>query len=114
MGERWEVSFIKDGSADASEEILDGLAAANPAIKVVHFRRNYGQTAAMMAGFDFARGDVIVPMDGDLQNDPSDIPKMVAKIDEGFDVCSGWRKDPQDNALQRNLPTIMANRLISF
>jgi glycosyltransferase involved in cell wall biosynthesis len=81
---------------------------------VVHFRRNFGQTAAMMAGFDFARGEIIVPMDGDLQNDPADIPKMLAKLEEGFDVCSGWRKDRKDDALRRNLPSIMANRLISF
>lgn len=114
IGQPWELIFINDGSLDSSEEILDGLAAANPAIKVVHFRRNYGQTAAMMAGFDFAQGEIIIPMDGDLQNDPSDIPKMLAKLEEGFDVCSGWRKDRQDNAMQRNLPSIMANRLISF
>ncbi len=114
IGRPWELIFINDGSMDGSEEVLDRLAAENPAVKVVHFRRNYGQTAAMMAGFDFARGDVIIPMDGDLQNDPSDIPKMLAKLEEGFDVCSGWRKDRQDNAMQRNLPSIMANRLISF
>ena len=114
LGKPWELIFINDGSHDGSEAVLDGLAQANPAIKVVHFRRNYGQTAAMMAGFDFAAGDVIIPMDGDLQNDPSDIPNLLAKIDEGFDVCSGWRKDRQDNALQRNIPSIMANRLISF
>jgi glycosyltransferase involved in cell wall biosynthesis len=114
IGQPWELIFVNDGSQDGSEDVLDKLASENPAIKVVHFRRNYGQTAAMMAGFDFARGDVIIPMDGDLQNDPSDIPKMLAKLEEGFDVCSGWRKDRQDNAIQRNLPSIMANRLISF
>lgn len=114
IGQPWELIFINDGSTDASEEVLDRLASENTHIKVVHFRRNYGQTAAMMAGFDYAKGDVIIPMDGDLQNDPSDIPKMLAKLDEGFDVCSGWRKDRQDNALQRNIPSIMANRLISF
>ncbi len=113
-GQPWELIFVNDGSHDTSEAVLDRLAAENPAIKVVHFRRNYGQTAAMMAGFDFAQGDVIIPMDGDLQNDPADIPKLLAKLDEGYDVCSGWRKDRQDNALQRNLPSIMANRLISF
>jgi glycosyltransferase involved in cell wall biosynthesis len=75
--------------------------------------RNFGQTAAMMAGFDFASGDIIIPLDGDGQNDPKDIPRIVAKLDEGFDVCSGWRKDRQDNALQRNLPSILANKLIS-
>ena len=86
----------------------------DPRVRVIHFRRNFGQTAAMMAGFDFARGDVIIPMDGDLQNDPADIPKLLAKLEEGYDVCSGWRKDRKDNALKRNLPSIMANRLISF
>jgi glycosyltransferase involved in cell wall biosynthesis len=114
IGRPWELIFINDGSNDGSEEVLDRIARENPAVKVVHFRRNYGQTAAMMAGFDFAQGEVIIPMDGDLQNDPGDIPKMLAKLEEGFDVCSGWRKDRQDNALQRNLPSIMANRLISF
>jgi glycosyltransferase involved in cell wall biosynthesis len=114
LGQPWELIFINDGSSDGSEEALDRVASENPRIKVVHFRRNYGQTAAMMAGFDFATGDIIIPMDGDLQNDPSDIPKMLAKLDEGFDVCSGWRKDRQDNAIQRNLPSIMANKLISF
>jgi glycosyltransferase involved in cell wall biosynthesis len=95
-------------------EILDELAARHPEVRVIHFRRNFGQTAAMMAGFDFARGDVIIPMDGDLQNDPADIPKLLEKIEEGYDVCSGWRKDRKDNALQRNLPSIMANKLISW
>jgi glycosyltransferase involved in cell wall biosynthesis len=113
-GRSWELIFVNDGSTDGSEELLDEMAARDPLVKVVHLRRNFGQTAAMMAGFDFARGDVIIPMDGDLQNDPADIPAMLAKLDEGFDVCSGWRKDRKDNALQRNLPSIMANRLISF
>ena len=109
----WEIIFVNDGSHDGSAELLDGLAAKNTEVKVVHFRRNFGQTAAMMAGFDFACGDIIIPLDGDGQNDPKDIPRIVAKLDEGFDVCSGWRKDRQDNALQRNLPSIMANKLIS-
>jgi glycosyltransferase involved in cell wall biosynthesis len=109
----WEIIFVNDGSHDGSAELLDALAAKNPEVKVVHFRRNFGQTAAMMAGFDFACGDIIIPLDGDGQNDPKDIPRIVAKLDEGFDVCSGWRKDRQDNAIQRNLPSIMANKLIS-
>lgn len=109
----WEIIFVNDGSHDGSAELLDALAAKNSEVKVVHFRRNFGQTAAMMAGFDFACGDIIIPLDGDGQNDPQDIPRIVAKLDEGFDVCSGWRKDRQDNALQRNLPSIMANKLIS-
>lgn len=112
-GVPWEIIFVNDGSLDGSAEILDGLASEYPQVKVVHFRRNFGQTAAMMAGFDFASGDIIIPMDGDGQNDPEDIPRMLAKLDEGYEVCSGWRKDRQDNALQRNLPSIMANKLIS-
>jgi len=112
-GKPWEIIFVNDGSHDGSEEVLDRLASGHPEVKVVHFRRNFGQTAAMMAGFDFASGEVVIPMDGDGQNDPEDIPKMLARLEEGYDVCSGWRKDRQDNALQRNIPSIMANKLIS-
>jgi glycosyltransferase involved in cell wall biosynthesis len=114
VGQPWELILVNDGSTDGSDELLDELAALDSHVKVVHFRRNFGQTAAMMAGFDFAHGDIIIPMDGDLQNDPADIPLLLAKLDEGFDVVSGWRKDRQDNALKRNLPSIMANRLISL
>jgi glycosyltransferase involved in cell wall biosynthesis len=114
LGQPWELLLVNDGSTDGSEGLLDEIAARDPQVKVVHFRRNFGQTAAMMAGFDFARGDIIIPMDGDLQNDPADIPLLLAKLAEGFDVVSGWRKDRQDNALKRNLPSIMANRLISL
>ncbi len=113
VGRPWELIFINDGSTDGSDRRLDEIAAGDAHVRVLHFRRNFGQTAAMMAGFDHARGEVIIPMDGDNQNDPADIPRMLEKIDEGFDVVSGWRKDRQDNALQRNLPSIMANRLIS-
>ncbi len=113
LGRPWEIIFINDGSSDGSDRKLDEIAAADPHVRVLHFRRNFGQTAAMMAGFDHARGEVIIPLDGDNQNDPADIPRMLEKIDEGYDVVSGWRKDRQDNALQRNLPSIMANRLIS-
>lgn len=113
LGKPWELIYVNDGSLDGSDAVLDDLAAKHPEVKVVHFRRNFGQTAAMMAGFDFASGAVIIPMDGDGQNDPEDIPRMLAKLEEGFEVCSGWRKDRQDNALQRNLPSIMANKLIS-
>lgn len=113
LGKEYEVIFVNDGSSDGSAEVLDAIAATHQEAKVVHFRRNYGQTAAMMAGFDYASGEVIIPMDGDYQNDPEDIPRMLAKLDEGYDVCSGWRRDRQDNALQRNLPSMMANKLIS-
>jgi len=114
LGKPYEVIFVNDGSQDGSAEVLNQLAAAYPQAKVIHFRRNFGQTAAMMAGFDYASGEVIIPMDGDYQNDPEDIPRMLAKLDEGYDVCSGWRRDRQDNALQRNIPSMMANKLISF
>lgn len=112
-GKPWEIIFVNDGSHDGSGEVLNQLAAKHPEVRVVHFRRNFGQTAAMMAGFDYAQGEVIIPMDGDGQNDPADIPNMLEKLDEGFDVCSGWRKDRQDNAIQRNIPSIFANKLIS-
>jgi glycosyltransferase involved in cell wall biosynthesis len=114
LGRPWELIFVNDGSTDGSTELLNELAAARSEVKVIHFRRNFGQTAAMMAGFDFASGEVIIPMDGDRQNDPADIPKLLAEIEAGFDVVSGWRKDRKDNALQRNLPSILANRLISW
>ena len=113
LGRPWEIIFVNDGSTDGTDIKLDGIAAADPHVRVIHFRRNFGQTAAMMAGFDHAAGGVIIPMDGDNQNDPADIPRMLEKISEGYDVVSGWRKDRQDNALQRNIPSIMANRLIS-
>jgi glycosyltransferase involved in cell wall biosynthesis len=112
-GDPWEIIFVNDGSLDRSEEILNRLATAHREVKVIHFRRNFGQTAALMAGFDFASGDIVVPMDGDGQNDPEDIPRMLAKLSEGYDVCSGWRRDRRDNAIQRNLPSILANKLIS-
>jgi glycosyltransferase involved in cell wall biosynthesis len=114
IGQPWEILFINDGSNDGSEEELNLIAGENSAVKVLHFRRNFGQTAAMMAGFDHARGEIIIPMDGDYQNDPEDIPKMLSKLDEGYDVVSGWRRDRQDNAIKRNLPSIMANKLIAF
>jgi glycosyltransferase involved in cell wall biosynthesis len=113
LGRTWELVLINDGSEDGSAALLDALAAADPQVTVVHFRRNFGQTAALMAGLDLARGAIVVPMDGDLQNDPDDIGRLLAKLDEGFDVVSGWRRDRRDHALKRNLPSRLANRLIS-
>src|SRR3982750_4653187 len=91
VGRPWELILVNDGSTDGSDDLLDELAAAERGFRGVHFRRNFGQTAAMMAGFDFARGDIIIPMDGDLQNDPADIPLLLAKLAEGFAVVSGGR-----------------------
>ena len=113
LDHEYEVILINDGSSDGSTEALDLVAQKDVRVKVLHFRRNCGQTAAMMAGIDWASGDVIIPMDGDLQNDPADIPKLLAKLEEGYDVCSGWRKDRKDNALWRNFPSRVANWLIS-
>jgi dolichol-phosphate mannosyltransferase len=109
-----EVILVDDGSTDGSRKQLERLASSDPRFKVITFARNCGQTAAMMAGIDAAQGDVIVPMDGDLQNDPTDIPRLLAKMEEGFDVVSGWRRDRQDDALLRNLPSRLANLLISW
>jgi glycosyltransferase involved in cell wall biosynthesis len=114
LGVEWEIIFVDDGSTDNSPAILDRLAATDARVRVLHFKRNFGQTAAMMAGFDHAAGDVIIPVDGDGQNDPADIERMLRLLDEGYDVVSGWRKDRQDNYIQRNLPSILANRLISL
>jgi len=113
LGLPWELVIVDDGSRDRSPAFLDEIAAKDPRVTVVHFARNYGQTAAMMAGMDHARGGVIVPMDGDLQNDPRDIGRLLDKLNDGFDVVSGWRKDRQDHAIKRNLPSRLANSLIS-
>lgn len=110
----FELIMVNDGSTDRSGEILDSFAAEDSRIKVIQFRRNFGQTAALMAGIDHANGDVLIPMDGDLQNDPSDIPRLLAKLDEGYDVVSGWRKNRKDRMFSRKLPSIMANRFISL
>ena len=113
VGEPFEVIVVNDGSKDGTLDVLRELAARYPALKVVDLARNYGQTAAMMAGFDYASGEIIVPIDADLQNDPEDIPLLLAKIAEGFDVVSGWRQDRQDAAIKRNFVSRMANRVIS-
>ncbi len=109
----YELILVDDGSTDGSLRLLREIAAGDSRVKVISFRRNFGQTAAMAAGFDAASGRVVVPLDGDLQNDPADIPKLLAKIDEGFDVVSGWRRDRKDAFINRTLPSILANRFIS-
>jgi len=109
----YEIIAVNDGSRDASQQVLEAAAEHYPQLKIIQFRRNAGQTAALMAGIDHARGDVIVTIDADLQNDPRDIPLMLAKLGEGYDVVSGWRQSRQDAAIRRNLVSRIANRLIS-
>ena len=110
---RFEIIAVNDGSRDGSLALLRAAARARPELKLVNFRRNYGQTAAMMAGIDHASGEIIVAIDADLQNDPDDIPALLDKLDEGFDVVSGWRKQRQDAPIRRNLVSRIANLLIS-
>ncbi len=113
-GRSFEMILVNDGSRDQSEAELMTIAAKDRRIKVINFRRNYGQTAALMGGFNAARGEIVVPMDGDLQNDPADIPLLVEKLQEGYAMVSGWRKDRKDNRLMRTLPSGIANWLISW
>lgn len=114
LGHSWEIVLVDDGSRDNSLAVLQEFAQKDPEhVRVVSFRRNFGQTAAIAAGIDYAKGDIIVLLDADLQNDPVDIPAMLAKLDEGYDLVSGWRKYRKDNALTRNLPSNIANWIIS-
>ena len=110
----YEILFVDDGSTDSTLSILQSMQAADQRIVVVKFRRNFGQTAAMSAGFDYSSGEVIITMDGDLQNDPRDIPRFIQKIEDGFDVVTGWRHDRKDAFLNRRLPSIIANKIISW
>lgn len=109
----WEVVFSDDGSSDGSGAILDGLGAGEPRFKIVHLRRNFGQTAALMAALQYSRGDLIVMMDSDLQNDPADIGSLLRELEGGYDVISGWRVNRRDVEWGRRLPSNLANRLIS-
>lgn len=113
MKESYELLFIDDGSTDTSLTILKKLQAVDDHVVVVSFRKNFGQTAAMAAGFDYATGDVIITMDADLQNDPRDIPKLLEEIHAGNDVVTGWRFDRKDAFINRRLPSIIANKIIS-
>jgi glycosyltransferase involved in cell wall biosynthesis len=113
LGRSYEIVLVDDGSTDGTRDVLRELAATDPHLRLVMFRRNYGQTAAMAAGFRAARGRTIVSMDGDLQNDPADIGRLVEKLDEGYDVVCGWRRHRQDRVATRLLPSRIANFLIS-
>jgi glycosyltransferase involved in cell wall biosynthesis len=109
----YEVIFIDDGSTDNSFTVLAGLQKSDAKVRVVRFRKNFGQTAALSAGFDHSRGKIIIAIDADLQNDPADIPRMIEKLHEGFDVVSGWRKKRHDNAVTRLIPSRIANWFIA-
>ena len=111
---RWELILVDDGSTDGTVKILEEMQKGRPYMKVIEFRRNFGQTAAMAAGFNYAVGEVVVPMDGDLQNDPADIPRLVAKLEEGYDVVSGWRKKRKDKLFTRRIPSQIANKVIGW
>src|SRR5213075_190798 len=114
LGRTAEIIYVDDGSSDGSLNILREIAAHDSRVRVVAFRRNYGQTPAMAAGIHAARGRVLIPMDADLQNDPVDIARLLEKIDEGYDVVSGWRKNRQDKLFTRKIPSMLANRMISW
>jgi glycosyltransferase involved in cell wall biosynthesis len=110
----WELILVDDGSRDRTLELAAALPSAEPRIRVIGLSRNYGQSKAMQAGFDHARGDVVVSLDGDLQNDPRDIPLLVSKLDEGYDLVAGYRQRRQDRLLTRRVPSFVANRLIRW
>ncbi len=114
LGRSYEIVLVDDGSTDGTRTALEAIARADTHAVVVRFRRNFGQTAAISAGIERSRGAVIVPMDGDLQNDPADIARLLAKMEEGFDCVSGWRKERKDKAITRRLPSVVANWLISW
>lgn len=113
MDVNYEIIYIDDGSRDKTLEKLVSISNADKNVKVIEFRRNFGQTAAMAAGFDHSTGDVVVALDGDLQNDPKEIPAMIAKLNEGYDMVAGWRKDRKDKYISRRVPSMIANWLIS-
>ena len=113
IGKTYEILFIDDGSTDASLETLKDIRKKNKKVKVISFRKNFGQTAALSAGFDNAQGEIVITLDADLQNDPKDIPKLLKKMDEGYDVVSGWRKERKDPYFTRTIPSRVANWLIS-
>ncbi len=113
LGREYEVIFVDDGSVDRTWEVLKEIAEKDQRVKLIRFRKNYGQTAAMYAGFQHASGEVVITLDADLQNDPEDIPNLLQKLEEGYDIVSGWRKDRKDPFLSRKVPSMIANWIIS-
>src|SRR5580765_1542937 len=113
LGKTAEVIYVDDGSTDKSLEVLKEIASADDRVRLISLRRNYGQTAAMSAGIDAAKGDILIPMDADLQNDPADIARLLEKLNEGYDVVSGWRKNRQDKMISRKIPSHIADCIIS-
>jgi len=111
-GKAYEIIFIDDGSGDRTFELLKEIYDENQRVKIIKFRGNFGQSAAMAAGFDAAKGEYVLAMDGDLQNDPKDIPRLLEKLEQGYDVVSGWRKNRKDKVIIRKLPSQIANKLI--
>ncbi len=114
IGRGYEIIFIDDGSVDNTLNQLKMISQKDPNIKVLSFSRNFGQTAALSAGIDFSKGEIIIPMDGDLQNDPEDVLSLLKKIEEGYDVVSGWRRSRKDSFFKRRFPSVIANKIISF
>ncbi len=112
LNRRYEIIFVDDGSSDETFELAKAIHEKDSNLKVIKFRKNYGQTPAMQAGFDHAKGRIIVSMDGDLQNDPKDIPKFLEKIEEGYDIVWGWRKNRKDKVVTRKIPSKIANWMI--
>jgi glycosyltransferase involved in cell wall biosynthesis len=112
LGKSYEIIFVDDGSEDGSYQIMEGLARRDPSVKIVRLRRNFGQSAALQAGIDFSSGDVLITLDGDLQNDPADIPRLLAKLDEGYDAVLGQRAKRQDGFFIRKVPSLIANWMI--
>ncbi|MHC5059866.1 MAG: glycosyltransferase family 2 protein [Planctomycetota bacterium] len=108
-----EIIFVDDGSSDNSPAVLSEIHQKDPKVRIIRFRRNFGQTAALSAGFEHSRGQIIIPLDADGQNDPADIPNLIEKLNEGYDIVSGWRRKRHDNILTRKIPSCMANWLIA-
>ena len=114
MGRTWELLFVDDGSTDGSYAVQQDLALLDGHVRVVRLRRNFGQTAAMSAGFDHAQGEIIITMDGDLQNDPTDIPMLVETLETGYDIVSGWRKGRKDPLISKRFPSFISNKVASW